>query len=190
MTIERRIFTPGVIEIRKADDKPIGIVGHAAMFNALSEDFGGWREQIAPGAFARSIAEGADVRALWNHNPEHILGRTKSGTLRLEEDDSGLAIHIDPPDTQVGRDLMVSIGRGDVSQMSFGFRTVRDDWNFDGPVAIRTLQDVDLFDVSPVTFPAYPQTDAALREFRARCEERRAIPIGLLILEQELIANL
>ena len=144
------------------------IVGHAAVFNKLSADLGGWREQIAPGAFAEAI-KNDDIRALWNHDAAIVLGRNTAGTLRLSEDKKGLAIEIDPPDTQAARDLMVSMERGDVDQMSFGFwvKPGGQSWGEDADgQAIRTLTDVGLFDVSPVTFPAYPQTDVAIRELR------------------------
>lgn len=144
------------------------ITGHAAVFNKLSENLGGYREKIAPGAFARTI-ETADIRALFNHDPNYVLGRTTSGTLWLKEDDKGLAIEIDPPDTQWARDLMVSIKRGDISQMSFAFATVKDRWEHqEGKESIRILDDVDLFDVSPVTYPAYVQTDVKVRSAFAR----------------------
>lgn len=166
--LERRHFTLDALHVEKREDGKRRIVGHAAVFNQLSEDLGGFREQIAPGAFAEAI-EKDDVRALYNHNPDHILGRTVAGTLKLAEDARGLAIEIDPPDTQIARDLLVSIERGDISQMSFGFsiRPNGQDWakDDDGRV-IRTLKRVRLFDVSPVTYPAYPQTDVALRELR------------------------
>ena len=161
--IERRVFDMDRIETRDSDgDKPAKLIGHAAIFNKLSDDLGGFKERIAPGAFADSL--GNDVRALFNHNPDLILGRTKAGTLALEEDKRGLRVEIDPPDTQVARDLMESVKRGDISQMSFGFFTLDDDFERkrDGTI-IRTLKKVDLFDVSPVTFPAYPQTKIAMR---------------------------
>ena len=168
--LERRtVILDGIrIESRAGEEDNQHIVGHAAMFDSLSENLGGFREIIKPGAFARSIRED-DIRALFNHNPDLILGRNKSGTLILAEDDRGLAIEIDPPDTQAARDLMVSMARGDVSQMSFGFRVRAggSSWDEDqnGDV-IRTLTDVVLFDVSPVVYPAYPETDAAVREMR------------------------
>jgi HK97 family phage prohead protease len=168
--IERRGFTVEGLLVEQRDGKPALIRGHAAVFNTLSEDLGGFREQIAPGAFAEAIGKD-DVRALFNHDPNFILGRTVSRTLRLREDARGLAIEIDAPDTQTVRDLVLApIERGDVSQMSFGFsiRPGGQDWAKDdeGRV-IRTLKRVRLFDVSPVTFPAYPATDVALRELRA-----------------------
>lgn len=172
---ERRTFALDGIEVRKADGKPV-IRGHAAVFNQLSEDLGGFREQIAPGAFTEAIA-GDDVRALWNHNPDIVLGRNLAKTLRLAEDTRGLAIEIDPPDTQWGRDLVVSMERGDITQMSFGFsvRPNGQNWGKDDEGrAIRTLTKVRLYDVSPVTYPAYTQTDVAVRSLAAWRDEGNA----------------
>ena len=160
--LERRAFAIDNLEIRKQAAGPGTIAGHAAVFNSLSVNLGGFREKIDPGAFKRTIKE-SDIRALFNHDANQVLGRNKAATLRLTEDEQGLAIEIDPPDTQAARDLTVLIERGDVSQMSFGFRTITDRWETQGGEQIRTLEEVDLFDVSPVTFPAYPETDVALR---------------------------
>jgi len=170
MDIERRFFALEGVTIERRDGEPTKIRGHAAVFDQLSEDLGGFREQVAPGAFAAAI-ETDDVRALFNHDPNFILGRNRSKTLRMKEDSRGLAIEIDAPDTQTIRDLVLApIERGDVSQMSFGF-TVRpngQDWaKNDAGQTIRTLKSLRLFDVSPVVFPAYPQTDVAVRELRA-----------------------
>lgn len=165
MDIERRVFTLNELKIEKREGGVRKIVGHAAVFNQLSEDLGGFREQIAPGAFADAV-KSDDVRALFNHNPDFVLGRNLSGTLRLKEDSRGLAIEIDPPDTQVARDLMVSMDRGDISQMSFGFSVRPNGQNWakdDSGQVVRTLTKVRLFDVSPVVYPAYPQTDVAMR---------------------------
>mgnify|MGYP001558303859 CR=1 FL=1 len=168
--LERRHFTLDALRVEARADGKRRIVGHAAVFNQLSEDLGGFREQIAPGAFAEAIKTD-DVRALLNHNPDFILGRNTAGTLTLAEDARGLAIEIDPPDTQIARDLLVSLERGDVNQMSFGFSVWENgqSWSVDtdGETMIRTLTRVRLYDVSPVTFPAYPQTDVAVRELRA-----------------------
>ena len=162
--LERRAFPLTEVRVEMGADQamPPRIVGHAAVFNQTSEEIWGFHELIAPGAFAKTIQE-ADVRGLWNHNPDYILARTKSGTLRLSEDNIGLAIEILPPDTQWARDLMVSMQRGDVDQMSFGFRTVKERWDGTVEQPLRTLLEVELFDVSPVTFPAYPQTDVGVR---------------------------
>lgn len=166
--IERRAFAADVFKIEQRDDGQRRLVGHAAVFNSLSEDLGGFREQIAPGAFADAIA-GDDVRALFNHDENFILGRNRSKTLTLSEDSRGLAIEIVMPDTQTIRDLVIApIERGDVSQMSFGFsvRPGGQDWAKDdeGRV-VRTLKRLRLFDVSPVVYPAYPETDVAVRSF-------------------------
>ena len=159
--IERRAFAMEV-RIDTSAEMPPKMSGHAAMFDSLSEDLGGFRERIAGGAFAKTL-QSADIRALFNHDSNIVLGRNKAGTLRLREDLTGLAIEIDPPDTQAARDLMVSMKRGDINQMSFGFRTIADKWaKLDGEW-IRTLLEVDLFDVSPVTYPAYPATAVAVR---------------------------
>jgi hypothetical protein len=141
------------------------IRGYAAVFNEWADIIPGlFRERIAPGAFRKTIHE-ADVRALVNHDPNYVLGRNKAGTLALREDKHGLAVEIEPPDAQWARDLMVSMKRGDITQMSFGFRPVK--WTEENggpnePLDV-TLQEARLFDVSVVTFPAYAQTEAWAR---------------------------
>jgi uncharacterized protein len=167
--IERRFLHGTEIRTVDGDNGLRKIVGYAAVFDSLSEDLGGFRERIAPGSFSSAIKDG-DVRALWNHNADRVLGRTKSGTLKLSEDEHGLKIECDPPDAQWARDLMASIDRGDVDQMSFGFRVRRypdgsrgSDWIVENNEDVRVLRDVELFDVSPVTFPAYPDTEVGLR---------------------------
>jgi HK97 family phage prohead protease len=142
--------------------------GYAAVFDSPSHDLGGFVERIAPGAFGRSIrAAGSDVYAFWNHDDGRVLGRQASGTLRLREDERGLAFELDLPDTSDGRDLLELVSRRDLDGMSFAFR-VRpngDRWTAGvrGAPDERTLLDVDLSDVSPVTYPAYPDTAMALR---------------------------
>lgn len=167
MEPERRNFQVSEIRIQRAseEDPPV-IVGYAAVFDSLSEDLGGFREKIAPGAFSKSIKRGDDVRALYNHDPNYVLGRSLSNTLKLQEDTKGLRIEIDPPDTRYSKDLIVSLERGDISQMSFGFFTKSDTWEEkEDEDTIRTLNEVDLVDVSPVTFPAYSETVVAMRSF-------------------------
>jgi len=161
MKRETRSF-PFEAEIRTDGDGE-RIVGYAAVFNALSEEMFGFREIIRRGAFKKTIQE-SDVRALFNHDPNFVLGRNKSGTLTLSEDDKGLRIEIDPPTTQIVRDLVMEpMRRGDIDQMSFGFRAVKDGWTKENGKDVRELLEVQLFDISPVTFPAYPQTEVSVR---------------------------
>lgn len=164
--LERRTFNVLEIRAEEGEDKQLRITGHAAVFNQKSEEMFGLREVVLPGAFKKSIKQD-DVRALWNHDVNFVLGRTKSGTLRLKEDEIGLRSDIDLPNTQFARDLHESIRRGDVDQMSFGFYVITDALRKDGGDTVRELVEVQLFDVSPVAFPAYPQTDVAVRELRS-----------------------
>lgn len=141
------------------------IIGYAAVFNSLSEDLGGFREIIMPGAFTDTLT--GDIRSLFNHEPSLILGRTISQTLALEEDEIGLRYEVSPPDTQYARDLIISIDRGDVDQSSFMFRVIEESWRHpdaSNPLPTRILHQVELFDVSPVTFPAYPTTSVGVRD--------------------------
>lgn len=174
--IERRSYP--IRDIRATDGENPQISGYAAVFNELSEDLGGFYERIERGAFARTL-ESADVRALWNHDSNYPLGRTRAGTLALSEDEIGLAFKIDPPNTSYARDLLVSMHRGDIDQMSFGFVTIRDRWEQIGGQVIRTLLEVELFDVSPVTYPAYPTTSAVVRsKFESFTAESQAASDG------------
>jgi len=157
-----RSFTVQNLELRLKDEGLPTIHGLAAVFNSLSEDLGGFKEKILPGAFKKTIQDG-DIRALLNYNPDLVLGRTKADTLRLEETDEGLSVEIDPPDTQVARDLVESMKRGDIDQMSFGFIPVKQRWIMKDKKQVRELLEVRLFDVSPVTFPAYKQTTVSVR---------------------------
>ena len=147
---------------RNADGKP-QMGGYAAVFNSLSQDLGGFKERIAPGAFTTSLKNSPDVRALFNHDENIVLGRTKSGTLRLSEDETGLAFEADLPDTAMARDLAVSIERGDVDQCSFGFYCMADDWTMIDSTPVRSVTTAELFDVSAVTYPAYTQTSVTMR---------------------------
>lgn len=154
------------LEYRQSAGGEPHLVGHAARFNSLSDDLGGFRELVLPGAFKRSLRENSDIRALVDHDPSKILGRTNAGTLKVFEDKMGLAVDIQPPDTQAGRDVATSIRRGDVDQMSFAFSVVSEDWETKDSLDIRTLEEVRLHEVSIVTFPAYPQTHIALRSLK------------------------
>ena len=141
------------------------IEGHAAVFDSWSETLGGifpFKEKVRKGAFSQTI-EKDDIRALFNHDPNYVLGRNKAGTLELKEDETGLYVRIIPPDTQAARDLITSIERGDINQMSFGFTVEEEKWDTVEGIDVRELRKVKLFDVSPVTFPAYPSTDVGVR---------------------------
>ena len=174
-SLERREFTIEGMKIERRADAPMKMVGHASVFNR-DADIGGWFiESVSPGAFRRAIAED-DVRALFNHDPNFVLGRNRAGTLKLSEDDIGLAIEIAPPDTQFARDLAVSIERGDINQMSIGFRALKEEWDESGDLLKRKLLEVELFDVSPVTFPAFTQTDIGMRALE---DYRKTHPRGL-----------
>ncbi len=163
MEIERRLLG---YEIRVEDGESPKIRGYGAVFNSLSEDLGGFVEIIAPGAFARAI-EKSDVRALINHDMSLILGRTSARTLVIDEDEVGLRYEIDPPETSYAKDLLVSLRRGDVTQSSFGFTVAKDEWQrptAERPMTLRVIHEIErLYDVSPVTFPAYQGTSVSVR---------------------------
>ena len=161
---ELRILKTAELRVKRNGDELPKIEGYAAVFDKNSEDMG-FIERIAPGAFKNSLKT-SDVRALFNHDSNIILGRTTAGTLELKEDKKGLFMSVTPPDTQLVRDMVLSpIERGDVTQQSFGFTVQSDDWDYrDNEPSIRTITEIkELFDVSPVTFPAYPDTAVALR---------------------------
>jgi len=174
MTMEKR----AAVEVRAEGRK---LTGYAAVFGqeARIADFS---ETIAAGAFQRSLTGGADILALADHDPKRVLARTKSGTLRLSEDDKGLRFELDVPDTTVGRDILALAQRGDLGGMSFGFTVDPDgeEWNGDK----RTLHNVKLHEVSVVqSFPAYDGTSVSARS-RRTAQDRR---IALLELEHVAI---
>lgn len=159
--LERRLTTGGV-EVR-TQGKSVTIEGHAAVFEKLSQNLGGFVERVMPGAFTKTLGE-ADVRALFNHDENLVLGRNKSGTLELAEDDSGLYYRITPPDTTYARDLMAVMERGDVAHSSFSFMAIDEEWGLsDQDFPRRDLTQCHLVDVSPVTYPAYLDTDSGTK---------------------------
>jgi HK97 family phage prohead protease len=171
--LERRIVNLERCEVRtegEGENAEAIFTGYAAVFNELSVDLGGFRERIAPGCFATTLAGGADIRLLFNHNPDLILGRTAAGNVTITEDERGLKVEAPFPDTSYARDLQVSMARGDVNQMSFGFQARSDSWEHtdkETGLPIRELLVADLFDVSPVCFPAYPSTTSEIRSHAA-----------------------
>lgn len=170
MSIERRTVTE--MRASKGDKGELYIGGYAARFNVESKDLGGFREVVAPGAFTRSIKEKRDVKALFNHDANYVLGRTGNDTLTLTQDEQGLQWRCElNAAMQSHRDLHASVDRGDIHECSFAFTAPKDGqvWSEragqDGgvPVLTRTLTDVNLFDVSAVCYPAYPGTEVAVR---------------------------
>jgi len=148
------------------------IRGYAIVFNRLSENLGFFREQIAPEAVDRTLKERVDLRALVDHDSARILGRMSAGTLRVEKDEHGLRFEIDPPATTSGHDIVESIARRDVTGASFAFRSVKDDWDETTNPPTRTVRDMLVRELSVVTFPAYPQTEVALRSLRSHQAKR------------------
>lgn len=177
MTMEKR----AAVEVRAEGRK---LTGYAAVFGqeARIADF---VETIAAGAFQRSLASGADILALADHDPKRVLARTKSGTLRLSEDDKGLRFELDVPDTSAGRDVLALAARGDLGGMSFGFHVPEggDEWRGDK----RTLRNVELREVSVVSaWPAYEGTSVSARARQNRSAAARRI--ALLELEAPHVA--
>lgn len=179
-------------------DQPAPIQGYAAVFDSPGEGYY-WTEELDPHCFDAVLATNPDVRALWNHNPDHVLGRTAAGTLSLSVDARGLSYTIEPPDTQLARDLIVSMRRKDVTGSSFGFIVKRDQWtdNPDGTISRRILEIEQLIDVSPVTYPFYDAANSQVRslpdsmpaELRSRVEQREAKPEALQQHEDHWRAN-
>lgn len=166
--LEYRVSAGGGLRLTSDFDDHRGqstpkLSGYAAVFNEPSENLGSFVEKIAPGAFSNTLRRGADVRLLLNHEGLP-LARTTARNLRLREDTTGLLFEadIDPTDPDFDR-ILPKIRSGTLTQMSFGFYVVSDSWEHTKPLPIRTLLECDLFDVSIVTFPAYPQTTVGIR---------------------------
>jgi HK97 family phage prohead protease len=162
MEKETRVFKLDTIEVRQDEGEPPTIRGYAALYDEPSEDLGGFVEVIERGALSKAVGRD-DVRALFNHDANYVLGRNRSGTLELVDDERGLQVNITPPPTQWATDLMTSMRRGDVDQMSFAFSVMDEEWGSKDDKPQRTLKSVKLYDVSVVTYPAYPTTSAAVR---------------------------
>lgn len=179
MNIERRV-KPRPVSIETREDGVKTLSGYAAVFYNSSdagtqyELWEGCRERIAPGAFSRAIAEGQDVACLFNHDSDHLMGRTSNKTCRLSVDGVGLRYETDLPDTVTARDCAALVSRGDITGSSFSFCTRSVEWSKeeDG-TEIRLLKDVDLMDVGPVTYPAYTATSTSARDEQASLEAER-----------------
>lgn len=177
---ERRALPLVKAEVRIAeDDKEQKIVGYASVFydGTPETEYQLWDdyvERIMPGSFDRALAEKDDVRGLFNHDPDNLLGRTSSGTMKLSVDKKGLAYEIQPGDTTMARDVVEHIKRGDVDGSSFAFRVTDEDIRKENDVYIREISGVQLFDAGPVTYPAYTATTSGYRTEEAVMAEMRA----------------
>ena len=180
----------GRLEIRAMADEKRTIGGYAAMFDQMSEDLGGFTEVIDREAFSSTDME--DVRALFNHDANQILGRTKSGTLRLKMTEQGLYYEVDLPDTERGKDMYEMIKRGDIDQSSFAFTVSDDDYEYKEGRYFRTIKKIDrLYDVAPVTYPAYQQTSVVARSLDKLKNNKETIsnPDFVQKRERDLILN-
>lgn len=187
-TNKRELRTCKGIQLRaQSEGEGNYLSGYAATYNTLSEDLGWCRERIMPGAFDRAVKEKQDVRHLINHDPNQVLGRTLSGTTEIKSDATGLYFRTLLPDTTFARDLLVSIDRGDITECSFAFVAARTSWVEDeltddrSMEYIRQLEDVDLYDISIVTYPAYPGTSA---EVKMRSMFPDGVPADIAIREK------
>jgi len=156
------------LEVRSVNDFSLDggkLVGYAARFNVPSDDLGGFIETIKPGAFTRTLVERPDVFVLFEHDHTQVIGRTLNGSLTLAEDEMGLRFSVTPNDTSWARDAMELVRRGDLAGMSFGFRVPQGGYTIDTSQspALRTLHDIDLYEVSLTSLPAFPQTDVSIR---------------------------
>ncbi len=179
------VLTHANLRVSRTGKNP-RIVGYAARFNSLSENLGGFKEKIDAKAFDKALSR-CDVRGLVNHDANLLMGRTTSGTMKLETDGDGLQYEIEPPDSDLAKHYIAAIDRGDMSGSSFSF-TVDDDgdeWDDDNEegIPIRTVRSVrDLFDVGPVTFPAYLDTTVASRSLSRRVDPQKIYRQRLALL--------
>lgn len=182
--LERRMI-PGEVEA-KTKGSNIYVEGYASVFDKRSGNLGGFVERVKPSAFNKTIKE-ADVRALWNHDPQYVLGRSGAGTLELSIDNSGLYYRSLLPNTSYAHDLAALLERGDVRESSFTFFKVQDDWEVNElGQAERSLIEVGLIDVAPVTFPAYPDATSGVAKRNALMSLARRCGIDGCNVESEL----
>ena len=179
-TEERRIVDAAIADTGDGENMKIG--GYAVRYMSPSVPIGGSRygfiEQIERGAFDDHLSTGADVFAFWSHDSGKILGSRASGTLTLNSDDQGLSFELDIADTSDGVDAYKLIRAGIVTSMSFGFRALETQWTWsdedDEELDQRVIKRAEIFEISPVPFAAYPETEVDARHVRAAIEERDA----------------
>jgi len=176
----RTLDIQGLQTRSQGDSESNVIEGYAAVFNSPTDIWGMFTEIIAPGAFADAIASNDDIRALFNHDWNNVLGRTKSGTLRLSEDVRGLKFEVDLPNTTLARDLSESLRRGDISQCSFGFVPTSETWDYEPDIPVRTINTVELHEISVVSIPAYEDTEVSLRSKEAN----KSIELRLKLIQK------
>ena len=146
------------------------VTGYAAVFNSRTLLWEGLEEVISPGAFSKALSN-SDVRCLFDHDWGKVLGRTKSGTLRLEEDERGLKFEVELPNTTDANNLIESMRRGDIDQCSFGFIPTEETWDYNTDPVLRTVNEVELFEVSIVSLPAYEDTEATLARSKQEIQQ-------------------
>ena len=146
------------------------VTGYAAVFNSRTLLWEGLEEVISPGAFSKALSN-SDVRCLFDHDWGKVLGRTKSGTLRLEEDERGLKFEVELPNTTDANNLIESMSRGDIDQCSFGFIPTEETWDYNTDPVLRTVNEVELFEVSIVSLPAYEDTEATLARSKEEIQQ-------------------
>lgn len=169
------------------ENKTLRFEGYAAVFNSETEMYGGdFIESIAPGAF-RDALKHDDVRALFNHDPNYVLGRNTAGTLTLQEDEKGLHFDVIAPDIGWARDLHESVKRGDIDQCSFAFSVEDEEWirGRNGSPDRRTIKRCKLYDVSIVTYPAYDATSVSARSKQLHGYENDLLRKKLDLKEKE-----
>ena len=178
--LERRDIVQEVkLETREGQSTPV-IQGYAALFDVETEigsRYGAFKESVAPGAFKKTIDAGGRVVSLYNHDSNYLLGSTTAGTMKVMEDMRGLWIEVVPPDTQVGRDVVESIRRGDIQGQSFMFVITKEEWTIaseKGQFDHRRILEVDLFEAGPVVFPSYEATSVGLRSETSDAAHQKA----------------
>ncbi|MGG4462614.1 HK97 family phage prohead protease [Micromonospora provocatoris] len=180
---EKRELITEAIELRESENGTRTISGYAVKWEMKSESMGYWtsfKEQFKKGAFSESLTND-DQRALWSHDTSQVLGRTKNGTLRLYEDEIGLRFELDLPNTTLGNDAFETIKRGDVDGVSFGFQMQKQEWDeSDSDNILRSVLKARLFEISPVAFPAYPDSEVSARSndpYKEHIEKRKQIDL-------------
>lgn len=181
-----RRYTTGSVEVRQVEDRPPMISGYAAVFNEEAVIADRFREVIRPGAFARMVANPpSDLKALYNHDPNEVIGAISNGTLRISEDAKGLRYEVDiNTDDPAAMSVLAKIRRGDVNKSSFAFGVTESGQDIErgspGQLPLRIVKEAELFDVSPVAFPAYAGSSVSARSEEVEADAAVAEAISVL----------